>query len=98
MTYDNRQFYIDGGWVDPAQPKEFKVINPATEEVSGRHFHGKRQGRRSRGRRGPPRISTGFSADFAADRLAAACERILAAYKAHYDDSPKAIPTRWARP
>ncbi len=35
MTYDNRQFYIDGAWVNPATPKEFKVINPATEEVAG---------------------------------------------------------------
>ena len=35
MTYDNRQFYIDGAWVDPVEPKEFKVINPATETVAG---------------------------------------------------------------
>ncbi len=35
MTYDNRQFYIDGAWVDPVEPKELKVINPATEEVAG---------------------------------------------------------------
>ena len=35
MTYDNRQFYIDGAWVDPIEPKEFKVINPATEAVAG---------------------------------------------------------------
>ena len=35
MTYDNRQFYIDGAWVDPAEPKEFQVINPATEAVAG---------------------------------------------------------------
>lgn len=26
------QFYIDGKWVDPVQPHEFPVINPATEE------------------------------------------------------------------
>ncbi len=33
MAYEYRKFYIDGQWVDPAQPKEFKVINPATEET-----------------------------------------------------------------
>ena len=33
--YDNRQFYIDGAWVDPIEAKEFKVINPATEAVAG---------------------------------------------------------------
>ena len=35
MAYEYRKFYIDGQWVDPTQPKEFKVINPATEEVAG---------------------------------------------------------------
>jgi aldehyde dehydrogenase (NAD+) len=35
MTYEYRKFYIDGQWVDPAQPKDFKVINPATEEPAG---------------------------------------------------------------
>ena len=30
------QFYIDGQWVDPVEPKTGEVINPATEEVSGR--------------------------------------------------------------
>jgi aldehyde dehydrogenase (NAD+) len=29
---DARQFYIDGNWVAPAQPRDFAVINPATEE------------------------------------------------------------------
>ena len=29
------KFYIDGEWVDPAQPGTFDVINPATEEVAG---------------------------------------------------------------
>ena len=30
------KFYIDGQWVDPAQPHPQDVINPATEEVCGR--------------------------------------------------------------
>ena len=30
------KFYIDGQWVDPAEFKTAEVINPATEEVSGR--------------------------------------------------------------
>jgi aldehyde dehydrogenase (NAD+) len=29
---DARQFYIDGKWIAPAQPHDFPVINPATEE------------------------------------------------------------------
>jgi aldehyde dehydrogenase (NAD+) len=30
------QFYIDGQWVDPVEPRTLDVINPATEEVYGR--------------------------------------------------------------
>jgi len=30
------QFYIDGRWVDPVEPRTFDVVNPATEEVYGR--------------------------------------------------------------
>jgi len=30
---DYRKFYIDGEWVDPAESRDFTVINPATEEV-----------------------------------------------------------------
>jgi aldehyde dehydrogenase (NAD+) len=30
------QFYIDGKWVDPVEPKTLDVINPATEEVCGK--------------------------------------------------------------
>jgi aldehyde dehydrogenase (NAD+) len=30
---DYRQFYINGEWVDPIEPNDFPVINPATEEV-----------------------------------------------------------------
>ncbi len=33
-------FYIDGGWVAPAQSDTFEVINPATEEVIGRVAQG----------------------------------------------------------
>jgi aldehyde dehydrogenase (NAD+) len=32
---DYMQFYIDGAWVDPAQPSSLGVINPATEDVAG---------------------------------------------------------------
>src|SRR5262249_51368101 len=30
------KFYIDGKWVDPVEPRTLAVVNPATEEVSGR--------------------------------------------------------------
>lgn len=31
---NTRQFYIDGRWVDPAQPNDLDVINPSTEAVA----------------------------------------------------------------
>ncbi|MEM1374255.1 MAG: aldehyde dehydrogenase family protein [Pseudomonadota bacterium] len=30
---EKRQFYIDGGWVDPASPRDFNVVDPSTEET-----------------------------------------------------------------
>ena len=30
------KFYIDGQWVDPAEPKTLDVDNPTTEQVSGK--------------------------------------------------------------
>lgn len=30
------QFYIDGKWVDPVEPRTLDVVNPATEEIYGR--------------------------------------------------------------
>ena len=33
---DKLQFYIDGQWVDPVEPRTMDVVNPATEEVYGR--------------------------------------------------------------
>jgi aldehyde dehydrogenase (NAD+) len=35
MAYEFKNFYIDGKWVAPVQPREFEVINPATEQVAG---------------------------------------------------------------
>jgi aldehyde dehydrogenase (NAD+) len=32
---DYTKFYIDGSWVDPPQPKNLNVVNPATEAVAG---------------------------------------------------------------
>jgi len=96
MTYDNRQFYIDGAWVNPVEPKEFQVINPATEAVAGVISMG-----------GPKDVERavaaarkafdGFSRTTPAERLAL-MERILAAYKAHYDDIAQAISTEMGAP
>ena len=30
---DRKNFYIDGKWVLPVEPKNFKVIDPSNEEI-----------------------------------------------------------------
>ena len=96
MTYDNRQFYIDGTWVDPIAPKEFKVINPATEEVAGVISMGSAKDV-DRAVAAARRAFDGFSGTSPAERLAL-LERILAAYKAHYDAIAQAISTEMGAP
>jgi len=34
--HEKLQFYIDGQWVDPIEPRTLDVVNPATEEIYGR--------------------------------------------------------------
>ncbi len=35
MSYEYKKFFIDGRWVDPVEPRDFTVINPATEQPAG---------------------------------------------------------------
>jgi aldehyde dehydrogenase (NAD+) len=96
MTYDNRQFYIDGAWVDPAEPREFKVINPANEAVAGLiSMGGAKDVDRAVG--AARRAFESYSRTTPAERLAL-LERILAAYKAHYDEIAQAISTEMGAP
>ena len=96
MTYDNRQFYIDGAWVDPVEPKELKVINPATEEVSGVISMGGAKDV-DRAVTAARRAFDSYSRTTPAERLAL-LERILAAYKAHYEEIVQAISIEMGAP
>jgi aldehyde dehydrogenase (NAD+) len=96
MTYDNRQFYIDGAWVDPAEPKELKVINPATEEVAGVISMGSSKDV-DRAVMAARRAFDSYSRTTPAERLAL-MERILAAYKAHYDEIAQAMTIEMGAP
>ena len=96
MTYDNRQFYIDGAWVDPVEPKELKVINPATEEVSGVISMGSAKDV-DRAVTAARRAFDSYSRTTPAERLAL-MERILAAYKAHYEEIVQAISIEMGAP
>jgi aldehyde dehydrogenase (NAD+) len=96
MTYDNRQFYIDGAWVDPVEPKELKVINPATEAVAGVISMGSSKDV-DRAVMAARRAFDSYSSTSPAERLAL-MERILAAYKAHYDEIAQAISIEMGAP
>jgi aldehyde dehydrogenase (NAD+) len=96
MTYDNRQFYIDGAWVDPVEPKELKVINPATEEPAGVISMGSSKDV-DRAVMAARRAFDSYSRSSPAERLAL-MERILAAYKAHYDEIANAISIEMGAP
>ena len=96
MKYDNRQFYIDGAWVDPVEPKELKVINPATEEVSGVISMGSAKDV-DRAVLAARRAFDGYSRTTPAER-SGLMERILAAYKAHYEEIVQAISVEMGAP
>jgi aldehyde dehydrogenase (NAD+) len=96
MTYDNRQFYIDGAWVDPAEPKQFQVINPATETVAGVISMGSAKDV-DRAVAAARRAFDSYSRTSPAERLAL-MERILVAYKAHYGEIAQAISTEMGAP
>jgi aldehyde dehydrogenase (NAD+) len=96
MIYDNRQFYIDGAWVDPVEPNEFQVINPATEAVAGTISMGGPKDV-DRAVAAARRAFDGYSRTTPAERLAL-MERVLAAYKAHYDEIAHAISTEMGAP
>jgi aldehyde dehydrogenase (NAD+) len=96
MLYDNRQFYIDGAWVDPLDSKEFDVINPATETVAGTISMGGAKDV-DRAVAAARRAFDAYARTTPAERLAL-LERVLAAYNAHYDDIAHAISTEMGAP
>src|ERR1700722_8709911 len=96
MTYDNRQFYIDGAWVDSVEPKEFSVVNPATEEIAGTISMGGPKDV-DRAVAAARRAFDGYSRTTPAERLAL-LERVLAGDKAHYDEIAVAISTEMGAP
>jgi aldehyde dehydrogenase (NAD+) len=96
MSYEYRQFYIDGRWVDPAVAREFKVINPATEEVAGVISMGSAADV-DRAVAAARRAFESFSGTTAHERRAL-LEKILAGYKAHYEEIATAISDEMGAP
>src|ERR1700761_7315990 len=96
MSYEYRQFYIDGRWVDPAEPMEFNVINPATEESGGVISMG--------GAADVARAVTAARGAFdsysqtSREERRALLEKILTVYKKRYNDVAEAIRVEMGAP
>jgi len=96
MAYEYRKFYIDGQWVEPAMATEFKVINPATEEVAGVISMGTAADV-DRAVAAARRAFDSFSQTSGDDRRGL-LEKILAVYKKRYVDVANAIRDEMGAP
>jgi aldehyde dehydrogenase (NAD+) len=92
----HRQFYTDGAWVDPLEPRTLDVINPATEETVATISLGSAKDV-DRAVKAARAAFPAFSHTSKADRLAL-LQRIIQAYKARYDDIAKAISLEMGAP
>jgi aldehyde dehydrogenase (NAD+) len=96
MAHDYRKFYIDGRWVDPLEPKEFTVINPATEAPAGVISLGSAKDV-DRAVAAARRAFESFAITSREERRAL-LESILAIYKKRYQDIANAIREEMGAP
>src|SRR5580704_1399169 len=96
MSYLYKQFYIDGRWVDPLEAREFKVINPATEEVAGVIAMGSAADA-DRAVAAARRAFDSYSRTTPRERREL-LERILERYKAHQSEIATAISDEMGAP
>jgi len=96
MSYEYRKFYIDGQWVAPAEPKDFQVINPATEESAGVISMGTASDV-NRAVAAARRAFDSFSQTSREERRAL-LETILKIYKKRYNDVAQAISVEMGAP
>ncbi len=96
MSYDFRQFYVDGQWVDPIQGTEFQVINPATESPAGVISMGGAKDA-DRAVMAARRAFEGYSRSSPQDRLEL-LKKVLANYKKRYAEIATAISEEMGAP
>ena len=96
MSYDNRQFYIDGQWVNPVEPQTFEVINPATEAVAGVISMGGAADV-DLAVAAARRAFDSYSRTTVAERIAL-LERVLEAFNRHHEAMAQAISTEMGAP
>ena len=94
--YEYLRFFINGEWVEPEEPRELAVINPATEQTAGVISLGNA--------RDMDRAVAAARKAFAAWSRSARQERLelidafIAAYKARYNDMAAAITAEMGAP
>ena len=93
---DKRLFFIDGAWIPPAQPNDFEVINPASEEPVAIVSLGT-EADIDRAVIAARRAFPAYSRTNVAER-AALLERLLAAYKRRYDEMAELITLELGAP
>lgn len=93
---EQRQFYIDGQWVDPAEPNDLAVYDPATEDVCAVISLGSASDV-DRAVAAAKAAFGGWAATPVAERRAA-LERLAAAMKARHDDLAEAISLEMGAP
>ncbi len=91
-----RQFYINGEWVDPVTPRTLDVINPATEEAFTQISLGSKADV-DRAVAAARKAFETFSQTTRAERLDL-LKRILAAFQARYEDIANAITLELGAP
>ena len=93
---DLLQFYIDGAWGDPAEPRTLDVVDPATEQVAGRISLGS-DADVDRAVRAARRAFDSWSRTSREERLEL-LGRLLTEYQARYADMAAAITEEMGAP
>jgi len=93
---EHMQFYIDGAWVDPAEPRAHLVINPASEEPVAQISLGSARDV-DRAVEAARRAFESFSRTSIEDRKAL-LDRVIAAYQARMGDIAEAISLEMGAP
>ena len=90
------QFYINGEWVDPVDPKSLDVINPATEQVIGKIAMGNSQDV-DKAVAAAKEAFESFSQTTKEERLAL-MGKILEVYQSRYDEIAETISSEMGAP
>jgi len=90
------KFYIDGAWVDPADPKPFDVINPANEQVIGQIMMGNEDDL-NKAVAAAKKAFPSFSQTSAEERLAL-LDKIIEVYQARYAEIAATISAEMGAP